>query len=69
LIQHPQRIEMARKPFQELDQEPRRLSGVAGRERFARAAELGRLLRVLRRAASIERATAVAAQSAAAGRG
>jgi hypothetical protein len=33
LIRHPQRLEMARKPLQQIDQEPRGLGGVARIER------------------------------------
>ena len=60
---------MARKLFQQIDQEPHGIRDVAGAERGAGAIDLGRFPRSRRRDCPVERATAVAPQPAAAGAG
>ena len=67
LIKQPQRVEMARKALQKIDQELRGFGRVAGAERCARAVDLGRRPRFRRRRVPVERTTAVAPQAAAAG--
>ena len=66
LIQQPQRVQMAGKPFQKLDQDPRGFNAVAGAQRGDRAVEFEDCRPRFRRR-PVRRATAIAAQPAAAG--